>query len=142
MIRMKRRLRLLLNISFLYSCVYSLNVSTDKPLTFNSKIKITDEKSSSEPQSTHSPLKSSSIVGRKAFILSTSSCFLSTILFPQLALSEADGDQPSAPATKYFTGKQPVVPGAKPREKGDVKGTKKDPQFLLSISQCKVRKVI
>jgi hypothetical protein len=63
-------------------------------------------------------------------------------LFPQLALSETDVDEPSAPSTKYFTGKQPVVPGAKPREKGDVKGTKKDPQFLLSISQCKVRKVI
>ena len=53
------------------------------------------------------------------------------ISLSQLALAEE-------PSTYYYTGKQPVIPGTKPREKGDVKGSKKDPQFLLSLSQCKV----
>ena len=39
--------------------------------------------------------------------------------------------------TTYLTGKEPKVPGQKPREKNDVSGTKKDPKFLRSISDCK-----
>lgn len=145
MIRTKGTIRLLLKTSFLFSCVQSLNllqshVSTNKAVTINAKIM--DQNISGEPQSKPSSLRSLSFIGRKSFILSTSSCFWSATLFPSLALSETDGDQPVAPSTKYYTGKQPVVPGGKPREKGDVKGTKKDPQFLLSISQCKVRRGI
>jgi len=41
--------------------------------------------------------------------------------------------------TIYNSGKAPKVPGEKPRDKNDVKGTKKDPSFLRSISDCKVR---
>lgn len=143
MIRIQGTLRLLLKISFLFSCVQSLillqsHVSTNKAAPINPKIM--DQNISREPQSKHSPLRSLNIIGRKSFILSTSSFFWSATLFPSLVLSETDVDQPAAPSTKYYTGKQPVVPGGKPREKGDVKGTKKDPQFLLSISQCKVRR--
>ncbi len=39
-----------------------------------------------------------------------------------------DGD------TIWKTGRAPVVPGQKPKDKGDVKGTKKDPGFLRSTS--------
>eukprot|EP00584_Thalassiosira_punctigera_P001321 CAMPEP_0172529976 /NCGR_PEP_ID=MMETSP1067-20121228/3879_1 /TAXON_ID=265564 ORGANISM="Thalassiosira punctigera, Strain Tpunct2005C2" /NCGR_SAMPLE_ID=MMETSP1067 /ASSEMBLY_ACC=CAM_ASM_000444 /LENGTH=170 /DNA_ID=CAMNT_0013314115 /DNA_START=81 /DNA_END=593 /DNA_ORIENTATION=- len=42
-----------------------------------------------------------------------------------------DGD------TIWKTGRAPVVPGQKPKDKGDVKGTKKDPGFLRSISDCR-----
>ena len=37
----------------------------------------------------------------------------------------------------WKTGKSPIVPGQKPRDKSDVKGTRKDPSFLRSISDCK-----
>lgn len=40
--------------------------------------------------------------------------------------------------TIYITGKAPQVPGQKPaKDKNDVKGTRKDPNFLRSISDCK-----
>jgi hypothetical protein len=39
--------------------------------------------------------------------------------------------------TIYRTGKAPVVPGEKPKNKDDTKGTKKDPNFLRSIADCK-----
>eukprot|EP00985_Skeletonema_marinoi_P015444 scaffold7982_cov102-Skeletonema_marinoi.AAC.11 len=39
----------------------------------------------------------------------------------------------------WKTGKSPQIPGQKPKEKGDVKGTKKDPNFLRSISDCKTK---
>lgn len=37
----------------------------------------------------------------------------------------------------WKTGKTPIVPGQKPKDKGDTKGTKKDPNFLRSVSDCK-----
>lgn len=39
----------------------------------------------------------------------------------------------------WKTGKSPQIPGQKPKDKGDVKGTKKDPSFLRSISDCKTK---
>ena len=39
--------------------------------------------------------------------------------------------------TIWLTGKAPKVPGQKPKDKGDYSGTKKDPNFLRSISDCK-----
>ena len=39
--------------------------------------------------------------------------------------------------TIWLTGKAPKVPGQKPRDKGDTTGTRKDPKFLRSISDCK-----
>ena len=40
-------------------------------------------------------------------------------------------------ATIYKSGKAPIVPGQKPKDKGDVKGTRKDPDFLRSVADCK-----
>lgn len=37
----------------------------------------------------------------------------------------------------WKTGRAPLIPGQKPKDKSDVKGTKKDPSFLRSISDCK-----
>jgi hypothetical protein len=39
--------------------------------------------------------------------------------------------------TVFLTGKRPQVPGEKPKDSGDTKGTRKDPNFLRSISDCK-----
>ena len=46
-------------------------------------------------------------------------------------------DDTTTKKTVYLTGKTPVVPGQKPKDKGDVSGTRKDPNFLRSISDCK-----
>ena len=39
----------------------------------------------------------------------------------------------------WKSGKTPVVPGKKPKDKNDTSGTKKDGNFLRSVAQCKVR---
>jgi hypothetical protein len=53
-------------------------------------------------------------------------CFLGATVHPAVA-------DTSVEATKYISGKPPQVPGAKPIDKSNVKGTKKDPDFLRSI---------
>jgi hypothetical protein len=56
------------------------------------------------------------------------------------AASSTEGPSASTtttPRTVYKSGKAPIVPGVAPRDKNDVKGTKKDPDFLRSISDCK-----
>jgi hypothetical protein len=37
----------------------------------------------------------------------------------------------------WKSGKAPIVPGQKPKDKNDVSGTRKDPNFLRSIATCK-----
>jgi hypothetical protein len=37
----------------------------------------------------------------------------------------------------WITGKAPKIPGQKPKDKNDVSGTRKDPNFLRSLSDCK-----
>jgi len=44
----------------------------------------------------------------------------------------------AAKDTIFLTGKSPKVPGQKPKDKSDVSGTRKDPKFLRSVSDCKV----
>jgi hypothetical protein len=46
-------------------------------------------------------------------------------------------DQGGRTTTLYKSGKAPMVPGAPPRDKSDLKGTRKDPDFLRSLSGCK-----
>ena len=41
-------------------------------------------------------------------------------------------------ATIWKSGKQPIVPGKKPKDKNDTSGTRRDSEFLRSISNCKV----
>jgi len=43
----------------------------------------------------------------------------------------------AADTTVYRSGKAPIVPGQKPKDKSDTKGTKKDPEFLRSIADCR-----
>ena len=52
---------------------------------------------------------------------------------PSIASAAAD----NGGATVYISGKTPQVPGQKPKDKNDVSGTRKDPNFLRSIADCK-----
>jgi hypothetical protein len=138
----KGKLILFLPLSFCCSWVHSLKlklkVKEQAAICFKSKI--VAQKSADELQLYRSPQESLFVTRRNTLIGSmTAGLLMGAIFFPQLALPEGNDDLPTLAVTKYYTGKQPVTPGGKPREKGDVKGTKKDPQFLLSISQCKVR---
>lgn len=58
-----------------------------------------------------------------------------------ITVTTAASTEPALAAEKgdiiWKTGKSPIVPGQKPRDKSDVKGTRKDPSFLRSISDCK-----
>ena len=46
-------------------------------------------------------------------------------------------EQPKPEDTIWMTGKMPKIPGQKPKDKSDVAGTRKDPNFLRSLSDCK-----
>ena len=50
---------------------------------------------------------------------------------PLVASAADSGD------TIWKTGKSPQIPGQKPKDKNDTKGTRKDPSFLRSIADCK-----
>lgn len=58
---------------------------------------------------------------------------------PPVAHAATGTDPNAASATIYKSGKAPVVPGQKPKDanKGDLKGTKKDPDFLRSVADCR-----
>lgn len=43
----------------------------------------------------------------------------------------------SSGKTIYKSGKTPIVPGGKPKDKSDLKGTRKDPDFLRSVADCR-----
>lgn len=49
----------------------------------------------------------------------------------------AQSAEESTSTVIWLTGKAPKVPGQKPRDKNDVSGTRKDPNFLRSIADCK-----
>ena len=59
---------------------------------------------------------------------------------PDIA-SAADTDTTTA-RTRYISGKAPQVPGGKPVDKSNVKGTRKDPDFLRSIGMFYVTVVV
>jgi hypothetical protein len=56
---------------------------------------------------------------------------------PAVAAASSTEGPSTTPRAVYKSGKAPIVPGVAPRDKNDVKGTKKDPDFLRSISDCK-----
>lgn len=56
---------------------------------------------------------------------------MNAMVMPQSSLAEV------TPGTKFVSGRAPKVPGAKKRDPGDTKGTRKDPNFLRSLSDCK-----
>ena len=55
----------------------------------------------------------------------------------QVCLMGASIPAVAAEPTVYKSGKTPLVPGQKPKDKNDVKGSKKDPDFLRSVADCR-----
>lgn len=68
--------------------------------------------------------------GRRAF-------FNAAAVLGTAALLSSSSPALAAEPTIWLTGKAPKVPGEKPKDKSDTKGTRKDPSFLRSISDCK-----
>ncbi len=58
---------------------------------------------------------------------------------PAAAATSSSPSSGGGEYTIWKTGRAPIVPGQKPREKDDVKGTRKDPNFLRSVSDCKAK---
>lgn len=87
--------------------------------------------SASSQNTDHSSVQSRREWTRDAFsaLIATAG---STAFLGMSAPAVADGGD-----TIFKTGKAPIVPGQKPKDKGDVKGTKKDPSFLRSVADCK-----
>lgn len=59
--------------------------------------------------------------------------FSGSILISPMSSTAVDKVEPII----WKSGKPPIVPGQKPKDGNDVKGTRKDPDFLRSISTCK-----
>ena len=57
----------------------------------------------------------------------------SAVVDPATAADEASS------STIWLTGKAPKVPDQKPRDPKDTKGTRRDPSFLRSLSDCKAQ---
>lgn len=53
------------------------------------------------------------------------------------AVSNAMAASATGEPTVYRSGKEPIVAGQKPKDMNDAKGTRKDPDFLRSIADCK-----
>ena len=71
------------------------------------------------------------VTSRRKMMLTSLGMFIGTAATATSAIAEAEEN------TIWLTGKAPKVPGQKPKDKNDPKGTRKDPNFLRSISDCK-----
>lgn len=76
---------------------------------------------------------------RRCFLTAAAvnACIIGTAATSHSSLADA-ADEATTPATRYISGKPPQVAGqAKPQDKSNVKGTRKDPDFLRSIADCR-----
>jgi hypothetical protein len=80
------------------------------------------------------PSSSSPLPRRQVLQVALSAVFFGASALPAAAVAAAADEK-----TVYLTGKAPKVPGQKPKDKSDVSGTRKDPKFLRSLSDCKSR---
>lgn len=81
-----------------------------------------------------------SLSQRRRFLISS----LFSVAAPLVVLGSPGSSCIAAAATEeepaktvYLSGKPPKIPGQKPKDKNDTTGTRKDPNFLRSISTCK-----
>eukprot|EP00559_Dactyliosolen_fragilissimus_P004620 CAMPEP_0184859810 /NCGR_PEP_ID=MMETSP0580-20130426/4798_1 /TAXON_ID=1118495 /ORGANISM="Dactyliosolen fragilissimus" /LENGTH=245 /DNA_ID=CAMNT_0027356653 /DNA_START=66 /DNA_END=803 /DNA_ORIENTATION=+ len=56
---------------------------------------------------------------------------------PAAAADASKGSSGNGKTIIYNSGKTPLAPGQKPKDKNDTSGTRKDPNFLRSVSNCK-----
>jgi len=69
---------------------------------------------------------------RRNLFTAAAGVFLGAAITPPTEPAHAADDK-----TIWLTGKAPQIPGKKPKDKGDYSGTRRDPNFLRSISDCK-----
>lgn len=84
-----------------------------------------------------SAIQSNRSLSRRDLAKSLTTSLFSAGLFSAAMLSSPDASFADTGATIWKTGKAPEVPGQKPKDKSDTKGTRKDPNFLRSIADCK-----
>lgn len=83
------------------------------------------------------------VESRRSFlnVASISACLIGSAvvvgIHPPMADAATGGDSAATQATRYISGKPPQVPGQTPQDKSNLKGTKKDPDFLRSIADCR-----
>ena len=84
----------------------------------------------------------SDLVARRAFVGKLAS--VAFVAFSSVAATTGAPEEAQAaaassyvPGTIWKTGKQPKVPGQKPKDKNDTSGTRKDGNFLRSVADCK-----
>lgn len=72
-------------------------------------------------------------------IVSRSDFFNRVIIASVAAIPVVVGDASGAFGEDIIwqTGKMPIIPGQKTKDKSDVSGTRKDPNFLRSLADCK-----
>jgi hypothetical protein len=78
------------------------------------------------------------IKSRRSFLNTAviNACLIGAAVGTHPAMSFA-ADGSATPATRYISGKPPQVPGQTPQDKSNLKGTRKDPDFLRSIADCR-----
>ncbi|KAL3792691.1 hypothetical protein HJC23_009419 [Cyclotella cryptica] len=81
--------------------------------------------------------KSNDNISRRELAKAIASSFISAGLLGAIVGKPNPASATSEDATIWKTGRAPEVPGQKPKDKGDTKGTKKDPNFLRSVADCK-----
>jgi hypothetical protein len=87
------------------------------------------------PEQEDSAASSASPLPRRQVLqVALSAVFLGAAALPSVAVAADEKEK-----TVYLTGKAPKVPGQKPKDKSDTSGTRKDPKFLRSLSDCKSR---
>lgn len=74
--------------------------------------------------------KEQSVVTRRAF-WGAAVWNIGMVALAPSVLAATDG------VTVYKSGKAPIVPGVPAKDKSDVKGTRKDPDFLRSVADCR-----
>ena len=85
----------------------------------------------------------SEMVARRAFVKKMASVVTIGAFSSVAAITGSPEEAQAAasssyvPGTIWQTGKQPKVPGQKPKDKNDTSGTRKDGNFLRSIADCK-----
>lgn len=93
-----------------------------------------NDSDSAECNRRHALLKFTTVGGA---ILSTGSLTLQPSPAAAAAAATNNNKESTSAATIWLTGKAPKVPGQTPKDKSDTQGTKRDPNFLRSISDCK-----
>jgi hypothetical protein len=89
-----------------------------------------------EREDSVTPSSSSPLPRRQVLQVALSAVFLGAAALPTVAVAAAADEKEK---TVYLTGKAPKVPGQKPKDKSETSGTRKDPKFLRSLSDCKSR---